>query len=339
MEKLIVVGMRYQSHASVQAAIKAAKAGKTSVTLQAENNAEGYNGKVLGVYFQGVKVGFVRNADLAEALRSYLRYDYTIRSTATNYWILDGKPSAAAQSLSKLITGDVSDYRYTSGGAAGNPCGEISSATGGTTCILQVDPNYLSNTSNTPKFKKDEKKMINTNSMRDSFFREVKNVAIDMQSGKFGIITNEGISVFVDGGISVNPITDFGVKVPAFAMRVAITDLKAGDIIVGGVEPTFFVGLVKDGGYEVVTMSGEHKLVGTVTNMFFGKNTVLAVKNMFGEGMNPMMMAMMMGDDSKGDGFDMKTFALMSMMGNMGGKEGATGMDPNMLMMMMMMGK
>jgi hypothetical protein len=120
-------------------------------------------------------------------------------------------------------------------------------------------------------------------------------------------------------------------------MRVAINDLKAGDIIVGGSEPTFFVGLVKDGGYEVVTMNGEHKVIGTVTNMFFGKNTVLAVKNMFGEGVNPMMMALMMGDDKKGEGFDMKTFALMSMMGNTAGKEG--GMDSNMLMMMMLMGK
>jgi len=230
----------------------------------------------------------------------------------------DTKATSTIDSITKAEWQKTCSEKYTiSSDPKANPCGEI-----------ELPKNTV----------KDENKMFNTNSMRDSFFREVKNVAIDIQSGKFGVVTTDGISVYdaANGGVSVNPITDFGVKVPAFAMRVAITDLKAGDIIVGGSEPSFFVELLKEGGYVVTTMSGERRTVGSVTNMFFGKNTVLAVKNMFGEGVNPMMMALMMGDDKKGEGFDMKTFALMSMMGQ---NAGNGGMDSNMLMMMMMMGK
>ena len=331
MEKLIVVGMRYHDPKVVRAVVSATKHSTVSVSLKLEDNKEAPGGKALAVYNSGERVGFVRNADLQGALanNSWQRYVYVIRSCATNYWILDGKPSASSGGGPASVAN------------VGNPCNEIP-LHNSTTCSppwansndqgYQVTAANLqqANTNST----KDEKKMINTNSMRDSFFREVKNVAIDIQSGKFGVISNDGISVYADGGVSVNPITDFGVKVPAFAMRVAVSDLKAGDIIVGN-ETTFFKQALKEGGYEVVTLNGEVRTVGTVTNMFFGKNSVLAVKNMFGEGTNPMMMAMMMGDNK--DGFDMKTFALMSMMGNSAGSAG--GMDQNMLMMMMLMGK
>lgn len=341
MEKLIVVGMRYHDPKLVKVVVDAAKQQTVSVSLKLEDNKEAPGGKALAVYYKQVRVGFVRNADLQGALanNSWQRYVYLIRSCATNYWILDGKPSASSGEGPSSYDDSIVNLLVN----VGNPCGEISSGIT-TTSPHWANSNYRgytkpqdtaanlqqANTNST----KDEKKMINTNSMRDSFFREVKNVAIDIQSGKFGVISNDGISVYTDGGVSVNPITDFGVKVPAFAMRVAVSDLKAGDIIVGN-ETTFFKQALKEGGYEVVTLNGEVRTVGTVTNMFFGKNSVLAVKNMFGEGTNPMMMAMMMGDNK--EGFDMKTFALMSMMGNSAGNAG--GMDQNMLMMLMLMGK
>lgn len=195
------------------------------------------------------------------------------------------------------------------------------------------DATSSSSTNANNPIKKEEPKMsINANSMRDQIFREVKNVAIDIQSGKFGITSSEGISVYDNGGVSVNPITDFGIKVPAFAMRIAVADLVEGDIILSGNDASFFKQAV-EGGYEVVTLNGEVKRVGSVTNLFFGKNTVLAVKNMFGgaSGMNPMMLAMMMGDNK--EGFDMKTFALMSMMG------GQNAGDMNPMLMAMMLAK
>lgn len=318
MEKLIVVGMRYCEAAVVKDVERLVSKGMSvNVSLRAEDNINGVAGKALAVMYSSTRVGYIRNADLPMALNAHKNYLYTIRKCQANYWILDCLTlSANMPTLSA------------------NMLNVSASATSPNTQSI-IERNTHSQQVNSTK---DEKKMINTNSMRDSFFREVKNVAIDIQSGKFGVITNEGISVYMDGGVSVNPIADFGVKVPAFAMRVAVTDLKAGDIIVGGSEPTFFVELLKEGaGYEVVTMNGEHKVIGAVSNMFFGKNTVLAVKNMFGEGMNPMMMALMMGDEKKGEGFDMKTFALMSMMGGASGNTG--GMDSNMLMMMMLMNK
>lgn len=319
MEKLIVVGMRYCNEGLVKDTVKRVGNGvSVAVQLKLEQNVNGIAGKALAVVHGNERVGYIRNADLNDRVfNTYLFYTYTIRKCQANYWILDCTPREVAHPSERVDSVNNASIRYN-------------------TTSVQDTVAKLEQVNST----KDEKKMINTNSMRDSFFREVKNVAIDIQSGKFGVITNEGISVFdfVTGGVSVNPITDFGVKVPAFAMRVAVTDLKAGDIIVGGSEPTFFVELLEEGaGYEVITMNGEHKVIGAVSNMFFGKNTVLAVKNMFGEGMNPMMMALMMGDDKKGEGFDMKTFAMMSMMGGASGNTG--GMDSNMLMMMMMMNK
>ncbi len=111
-------------------------------------------------------------------------------------------------------------------------------------------------------------------------------------------------------------------------MRTAVDKLVAGDIIVNGDQAQFFVEAVKEGGYKVMSTSGEVSTVGNVKNLFFGANTVLAVKNMFeGSGMNPMMMALMMGDGK----MDTKTLMLMSMMG--GGAMGE--MNPMMLMLMM----
>lgn len=332
MEKLIVVGMRYCETALVKDIERLVSKGMSvNVSLRVEDNINGVTGKALAVMYSNTRVGYIRNADLPTALSEYKGYLYTIRKCQANYWILD----CTLANIGGFV-GVPEDIKALYGTQGSISAATIDLKLLQTCTVFNTNPLGSTQVNST----KDEKKMINTNSMRDSFFREVKNVAIDIQSGKFGVITNEGISVFdfVTGGVSVNPITDFGVKVPAFAMRVAVTDLKAGDIIVGGSEPTFFVELLKEGaGYEVVTMNGEHKVIGAVSNMFFGKNTVLAVKNMFGEGMNPMMMALMMGDDKKGEGFDMKTFAMMSMMGGTSGNTG--GMDSNMLMMMMLMNK
>ncbi len=178
---------------------------------------------------------------------------------------------------------------------------------------------------------------FNTNSMRNSFFREVNNVAMDMQTGKLGVVTAEGIIIATDDGVSVNPITEMGFKIPAFAMRVPVAELAKGDIIIGAGEPVFFMEGSKVG-YMTVSTSGVIQETGSVANMFFGKNTVMAVKNMFGssegkEGsMNPMFMLAMMGDDAKGSNFGFKEMMMMQMMS--GGK-GMGEMNPMFMMMLM----
>ncbi len=185
---------------------------------------------------------------------------------------------------------------------------------------------------------KQESKKMNIGNMRDSFFKEVKNVALDMQSGKLGVVTKDGIITATLDGVSVNPITDMGFNIPAFAMRTPIEQLSKGDIIISSGDPVFFVEGSKVG-YMTITTSGVIQETGSVSNMFFGKNTVMAVKNMFGaeggNGMNPMMLMMMMGDDKAGsDGFDFKKMMMMQMMmGNQGSDAGQ--MNPMMMAMMM----
>jgi hypothetical protein len=293
MNKLIAVGMRYQSIGAVKEAIDTYKRSKRLVVqLGIEDNSSGVNGKAVAVFHKGKRVAFIRNKDLEILLQN--KYDlgdtWEVSGIWDNYWVII-KTNCKVE----------------------NPCNEVSANTSAT-CSIKFTEQI--NTQKEPK--------MNVSNMRDSFFREMKNVAIDFQSGKMGVTSAEGLSVYVDGGVSVNPITDFGIKIPAFAMRTAVADLKEGDIVVNGNDFSFFKALTENG-YEVVSLNGEVKQVGNVANLFFGKNSVLAVKNMFnGSGMNPMMMAMMLGD---GKEFDMRTFAMMSMMG--GGQ-----MDSNMGMMM-----
>ncbi len=197
---------------------------------------------------------------------------------------------------------------------------------------------------NTYQKPKEEKKMINTNAMRDSFFKEVKNVAMDMQTGKLGVVTRDGIITATDDGVSVNPITEMGFNIPAFAMRVPVEQLVKGDIIIGSGDPVFFVEGSKVG-YMTITTNGVIQETGSVANMFFGKNTVMAVKNMFGGGgdtaggMNPMMLMAMMGDEKEGaGGFDFKKMMVLQMC--MGGGQSGGGMGQmNPMVLAMMMGK
>jgi hypothetical protein len=303
MDKLIAVGMRYCKDSG--ALVDGAKV--KTVTLQTEKNSNGVEGYAVKVLYKDKHVAYIRNKDLPELFKtspklldtSLVCYGYQITQSYTNYLVL----TKSNNNFSECKVSDMESLRKDSMAAlyANRPLAS------------QINtPAYPSST-------KEPKMNISTN-MRDAFFREVKNVAIDIQSGKFGVTSTEGISVYVDGGVSVNPITDFGIKIPAYAMRVAVKDLKEGDIVINGNDTSFFK-KATDNGYEVVALNGEVKQVGNVSNLFFGKNSVLAVKNVFGEGTNPMMMAMLF---SEGKDFDMKTFALMSMMG--GGFDGSNGM-------------
>lgn len=325
-DKLIVVGMRYQKGA--QDFLANTRPIGRPVTLTKEFNPQGINNVGYLVSIGARNLGYIRNPDIG-----YLSADtytnYEITSIQNNYLVLKLKHSFKV------------DDRCTVASMADNPCSEVPvgyTTLGGATTLSEAESRNMAfkqeyEASYNEKIK--ETKM-NTNSMRDSFFREVKNAVLDITTGGFGITTPDGISIYKDGAVSVNPIVDMGIKVPAFAMRVDVATLTEGDIILNGNDTSFYKGKT-EAGYEVVAMNGEVKQVGAITNLFFGKNTVLAIKNMMaGTGMNPLMLAMMMGDGADGKGFDMKTFALMSMMG---AKQEGGGMDSNMLMMMALMGK
>lgn len=334
LNKLIVVGMRYMKGENIRTVSAEFKAlGSLPVQLKIEDNSEGLNGKALAVWSGDRKLGYIRNKDLSSIMSDFGKYNYKVIQMNTNYWIINSEAKS-----------------YTTNPYTTNPCNEIplpdsvktsreraeeyakaaASEIWATREASVLFPPNAKVTVNTTK----ENKMNVSSNMRDSFFREVKNVAIDIQSGKFGVLSNDGISVYAEGGVSVNPIAELGVKIPAFAMRVPVKDLKEGDIVINGSESSFFKGLTENG-YEVVTLNGEVKQVGSVSNMFFGKNSVLAVKNMFGEGTNPMMMALLMGDGGFGDGDNKKLMLAMAMSGGFGGDAG--GINP--LMMMLMLGK
>ena len=351
--QLIVVGMRFHPHYSKskltvndRVVIVKEPSNKTNRNAVAVHFLE--NGESLHV---GNRIGYIRDADLSQLPTKDFNYHgnidlykystmFKITRICTNYLRIDPvegittvKPSGTASVLSGVSSG------IHNTGASNmyirNPCAEIPLHM--KVYQTALDGSFLTNTK--PQIK-EKPKMINTNSMRDSFFKEVKNVALDMQSGKLGIVTKDGITVFTDEGVSVNPITEMGFNIPAFAMRVPVEQLAKGDIIIGSGEPVFF----REGskaGYLTISTTGVFQEVGIVANMFFGKNTVMAVKNMFGgdsseSGMNPMMLAMMMGSDKEGSGgFDFKKMMMMQMMMGQGNQGGIGGMNPMMAMMFM----
>lgn len=332
MNKLIVVGMRHIGN-DWQSKIKSGD----MADLYLEKNGNGVDNKAFLVKIRGVKIGYIRNQDLPELFK-YSQYKsdvlqhYKVEVIRANYIVLQRDTrcyrldSTAADNNYADIPKAMFEQEYEARYTGSNPCNEIN--------ITEPKISHFNTVAgvSSNKQKESNKMAINTNSMRDQFFREVKNVAIDIQSGKFGIVSTDGISVFDKGTVNVNPIQELGVKIPAFAMRVAADTLAPGDIVFNGAEAGFFVEAIKEGGYKLMSTSGEVTTVGNVKNMFFGANSVLAVKNMFaGSGMNPMMMAMFMGDGK----MDSKTLMMMAMMGGQGA---GGGMDSNMLMMMMLMG-
>lgn len=337
--KLIVVGMRYQPEyykGKVNAGDK--------VVLKPEplNSA---NPSALAVYFidekwNDIKIGFIRDQDLYKAkntLKCYAKpgeqaFIATVNSVYQNYIVIVvDESNYETPEISKWCSAPAASLATTNGISI-SAC----NITGASPFVITTSANSI------PSKKETNTMNFNTNSIKDSFFREVKNVAFDITSGKLGVTSKDGISVYTKEGVSVNPITDMGVTLPAFAMRVPVADLKEGDILIGNGDPVFFKDFYVDSkdqttGYQTVTLDGRIQEVGVVTNMFFGKNTVLAVKNMFSETtsgtMNPMMLMAMSGMLGGDSGGKIDPMMLMLMSGGMG--ESAGGMNPMMLALLM----
>ena len=335
MDRFVVVGMRYQKPSAVNDVIKQFKEGNpVQLILRGEPNNHASKGTAVAVHYSvsatsSIRVGYIREKDLQDAL-SYINKHVRILSYTPNYWVVEILHDTTTPNNSSISCNTASCSKPLNTNKV--PTKEDLVTADAEAGQFIINPKLYT----CSKFSHNESNKMNTNNIRDSFFREVKNVAIDIQTGKFGVLSNEGLSVYTGEGISVNPITELGVKIPAFALRVAVKDLKEGDIVISGNESSFFKCLTESG-YEVVNLSGEVKQVGSVTNMFFGKNSVLAVKNMFGEGTNPLMMALLMGDGKLGEGDNKNLMLAMAMSGGMGGCDAGGGMNP--LMMMMLLGK
>lgn len=371
MSDLIVVGMRYQKpYAKLKPTV-----GTEVFIIKEPSNAVNKNAVAVHipenneVCHEGNRIGYIRDVDLHKAVvgkykidRIYPNYLRIVSYKAEYPFAVNTKPPTGYLSSEGVgyLTNPCSEYidsSFTYEGSLNNgdafvatmrnPRDEANERAKAFYAECKTDAEKDSKIrkyaeaygANQTKPTEKTKMNFNTNSMRNSFFREISNVAMDMQTGKLGVVTSEGIITATDDGVSVNPITEMGFKIPAFAMRVPVSELTKGDIIIGNGDPVFFIEGSKVG-YMTVNTSGVIQETGSVANMFFGKNTVMAVKNMFGsadgkEGsMNPMFMLAMMGDDVKGSGSSFG-FKEMMMMQMMSGGKGMGEMNPMFMMMLM----
>ena len=199
--------------------------------------------------------------------------------------------------------------------------------------------------------------MFNSQKLMDRFFRKVDNVCWDLSTGQIGLFTKEGIATIdgtgEDAQISINPIDQMGMGVPAFAQNTSIADVKVGDLISVSNHLTGWV--TKKTEKQVTLM----KVDGTVsawtppkTKMLDFASGVMVVRSlgdMLGggtkgtgalAGIQSMLMPMMM----MGGEFDMDRMMpiiLMSQMGSLTTADGETASNPmagmaQMMPMMMM---
>lgn len=337
-DKLIVVGMKYQGKDAENALVKLRLPGVTTtkeVALELEQNNNAPFNVGIRVIYEGKHIGYVRNLDIPSSVNLSLWDKFGMTKYVPIR--LPNKYKVTTVNNNYLVIVENKNYTFDADhntDALRYAADKISSLT------LPVENNWVTETYEffglkDPKSfnsNKSEETKMNTSFMKDNFFREVTNAAIDIQSGKFGIFVKEGIAVFntEDKTISVNPIVDMGIRVPAFAMRVNVSDIKVGDIVFTEDEASFLQEINEKGTMTLVSPSGEVKTTSAVKNLFFGNNTVMAIKNFFGSDTNNMlMMAMMMGDKKD---FDMKTFAMMSMLG---GQPNSQGINPLMFALMM----
>ena len=198
------------------------------------------------------------------------------------------------------------------------------------------------------------KNLNSANLMKDLFRRE-ENVYWDLTTGLVGIRTKDGIFTGLeeeDGNIAIqqNVFEDFGMKLPAYSMKVKLSDVKVSDIVAG----ESIVGFVEKVNESSLNI---RKLNGQLTtgyrppkvNVTIANGDVRVIRPLFsfgaqegGEGnflaglqSNPILMMMMMNDNTSEKSFD-KIMPLL-LMGGLNGGQSPFGKDGNMLQMLLML--
>lgn len=106
--------------------------------------------------------------------------------------------------------------------------------------------------------------LFNPSAMMNNFFRKVDNAVWDIQTGSLGLRTKEGIHTLSGEGdtaqIILNPITQFGLPLPAFARSTPLAAVKLGDMVSGSVNG-WVVSLVQVDGvtikFKILKANGE----------------------------------------------------------------------------------
>ena len=189
-------------------------------------------------------------------------------------------------------------------------------------------------------------------------FAQIDGVVWDMMSNQTGIKREDGIYTLTkDGQVELNPFDGFSMELPAFSQLVPIDQVKRGDVLVSAGKPTGWVleaaiaedgegdGLKTKSSIQALSFQGHQtRFRPKKVSMMGVENGITIVRSPFNfEGakgssgfgdmasMLPMLMLMLMGDKGGAGGMDMKTLAMMSMMG--GGGLGA--MNPMMFALLL----
>ena len=92
-------------------------------------------------------------------------------------------------------------------------------------------------------------------------FKKVTNVVWDMATGKMGILQDDSIFTIKGEGdemvVMKNPLANFAMKAPAFAMNTQFVDVKIGDIISSNDSSSKIFGWIKE-----IRKNAEQEIIG-----------------------------------------------------------------------------
>ena len=190
--------------------------------------------------------------------------------------------------------------------------------------------------------------------MIDRLFRKVYDCLWDLMTGKIGVRTSSGDIAMLDGEgdeaqIVVNPFSEFGVPLPAFAQNTAVDQIKIGDLIYSVKKVMGWVIKVPD----LTKNEKAFRLLKTdgsrgewrppkVQSLGLDVGGAMVLRSLINTvpggdigGLQGMLLPMMMMGGDMGEMENMLPLMLMGQMGSLGG--GAGGGNNNMLQTMMLM--
>lgn len=205
--------------------------------------------------------------------------------------------------------------------------------------------------------------IFDSKKMMSRFLRPVENAVWDLTTGKIGIQTSEGIVTIEDQGedarIVINMIDQFGMPVPAFAQNTPKEAVKLGDFIYNNSRPLGWITRLPDETHKtfgLLTTSGTSSNWNppkvSMIGMDDGVMVLRSLINMLPggsdglNGLNSMIMPLMMMSDGNVEMEKIMPIMLMSQMGNnvqaSVDENGKTVQNPmagmnNMMLPMMMM--
>lgn len=201
--------------------------------------------------------------------------------------------------------------------------------------------------------------MFNSSRLMERFFKPVKNVVWDLSSGRIGIATKDGITTIEgegeDAQVVVNMFDQFGIAIPAFAQNTPVSAVQLGDLIYGASDVTGWVVKINEKSFEILKANGTRTRWQAPKVQMMGLegvNGVMVLRSLANmlpggqsglQGIQGMLMPMMMMSDGDIDMESIMPMLLMSQMGTSatdaeGNPNPAAGMNMgNMMPMMMMM--